>query len=493
MTPDGAPAARGSHGISLPTAIRLVCHGCGYRVPLDAPRPFRCPNGEIRDNVDHVLRRTFDAEVFRSRENARDVFLDPEPNPFRRYRGLLYSYEVARSAGLADSAYLRILDRLAAAVSQVDGRGFVATPFEHQPELAGALGVAPRNLWVKDETGNVSGSHKARHLMGVLIWLEIARRLEDRQEPAPRLAIASCGNAALAAAVLARAAGRPLDVFVPPEANPRVIERLRELDARLEICSRRPGDPPGDPCFASFLEAWIGGALPFSVQVKRNGLTIEGGCTLGWEMVSTLLARCRRLDHLFIQVGGGALAAACIEALLNARWLGLIDRMPRVHTVQTESAWPLRRAWRALIRELLDEGRHDGEDIDLATENGRALAIRDGISGERLCRVLDHAAWNRGDYMWPWETPPHSIAHGILDDETYDWLAVTEGMLTTGGLALAVSEKTLAEAHRLGREHTTIRAEPTGTSGLAGLMQLVEAGLIGPDETAAVLFTGVER
>ena len=95
--------------------------------------------------------------------------------------------------------------------------------------------------------------------------------------------------------------------------------------------------------------------------------------------------------------------------------------------------------------------------------------------------------------MWPWETTPHSIAHGILDDETYDWLAVTEGMLATGGLALVVSEAILAEAHRLSREHTGIRAEPTGTAGLAGLIQMQRAGLIGPGESSAVLFTGVER
>ncbi len=37
----------------------------------------------------------------------------------------------------------------------------------------------------------------------------------------PRLAIASCGNAALAAATLARAAAWPIEVFVPDWADPR--------------------------------------------------------------------------------------------------------------------------------------------------------------------------------------------------------------------------------------------------------------------------------
>ena len=41
-------------------------------------------------------------------------------------------------------------------------------------------------VWVKDETGNVSGSHKARHLFDVLLQLEVAERLSwaDPLEPA---------------------------------------------------------------------------------------------------------------------------------------------------------------------------------------------------------------------------------------------------------------------------------------------------------------------
>ena len=86
---------------------------------------------------------------------------------------------------------------------------------------------------MKDETGNVSGSHKARHLMGIM---STSRSLERAglvtREHRRALAIASCGNAALAAAVVARAAGRPLDVFVPPDAHPGVLDRLVALGAR---------------------------------------------------------------------------------------------------------------------------------------------------------------------------------------------------------------------------------------------------------------------
>jgi threonine synthase len=95
--------------------------------------------------------------------------------------------------------------------------------------------------------------------------------------------------------------------------------------------------------------------------------------------------------------------------------------------------------------------------------------------------------------MWPWETAPHSVAHGILDDETYDWLAGARGMLRTGGLPLVVDEAALRAANRLARRATAIDVDHTASAGLAGALELVRQGRIGPDETLAVIFTGVRR
>ena len=85
-----------------------------------------------------------------------------------------------------------------------------------------------------------------------------------------------------------------------------------------------------------------------------------------------------------------------------------------------------------------------------------------------------------------------SIATGILDDETYDWRAVVGGMLTTGGRPVVVSEERLAEAHQLAQT-AGFRVDPTGTAGLAGLLDLLADGIVGADHRVAVLFTGVQR
>ena len=54
-------------------------------------------------------------------------------------------------------------------------RGFAITPFRRHAELSSLLEPSGRGgLMVKDETGNVSGSHKARHLFGTMLELLLA-------------------------------------------------------------------------------------------------------------------------------------------------------------------------------------------------------------------------------------------------------------------------------------------------------------------------------
>jgi threonine synthase len=351
----------------------------------------------------------------------------------------------------------------------VAGRGFRATPFFRSRELSKALGFsAAGGVWVKDETGNVSGSHKGRHLMGVLIHLAVMEEcgLLDAGHR-PDLAIASCGNAALAAAVLARACGWPLTVFVPPEADASFVHRLHDLAATVVTCPRAPG-ARGDPAYLRLREELGRGALPFTTQGPENGLAIEGGQTLGYELVTDLAGA--GLDHLIIQVGGGALASSCLQALREATELGALGRLPRVHTVQTCGAHPLERAY-ARVRALLPDEPEPGA----------------------VHQTVAKAAAHRSAFMQAWESPPQSVATGILDDETYDWRAVVEGMLLTGGRPLVVSETALIEAHALAAAATGIPVDATGSSGLAGLPELRRSGEIGDHDRVAVLFTGRQR
>ncbi len=391
--------------------MKLRCDGCGLALEATADElPTRCPRAG--DGGEHVL-----APIARGSLPAQT-----EGNPFLVFRELLaVNLSVAR------------VQALDAALAELD-RGFQFTPLR-RVDLGGPL-------WVKDETGNVAGSHKARHLMGLALHLEAA----GLEVP---LAIASCGNAALAAAVVAKAAGRPLEVFIPTDADPAVVAELERLEARITVCPRREGEL-GDPCYARFLEALAKGAWPFCCQGPANGLCLDGGKTLGFELAAQLAAREVKLDHLVVQVGGGALLSSLVRSLEQ-----VMDPLPRIHAVQTQGAWPLVRA--------IEKAR-----------------------GADLSTVVD-----RSQFMWPWESTPHSLAHGILDDETYDWLTCARGVIASGGQAIAVDEETIAEARTLAQKAAP--ASATGAAGLAGVIELRRRGFIQKHEETAVILSGVQR
>jgi threonine synthase len=478
----------------------IACSGCGRRLPDGAPVALRCPEARDGDDIDHVLVRHLDPVELAFPGGD-------EPATFVRHRTLLHAYHAQRALGRPDAEVVAWIERLDAAVEEVDGRGFRETPFARSDALSDLLGFSTAGgVWVKDETGNVSGSHKARHLMGTMLEIEAAEAVREAPAGAaatgpaarPPLAIASCGNAALAAAVVARAAGRELLVFIPEEADPFVVARLRDLEARIEVCPRQPG-VPGDPTYHRLLAAVADGALPFTCQGNLNGLAIEGGETLGWEIASSLVASGRRLDRLFVQVGGGALASSAIGAFLDARLLGVDVALPRLHSVQAANVAPLARAHGRVLDALRAAGAvAGGQGADAAATGADATAPTADpapldLADPAVAEVLDAAARHRSAFMWPWEAEPRSVAGGILDDETYDWLAVVRGTLASGGTPLVVGETTLVAANDLARSATGIDVDHTGSSGLAGLLAAVADGRVGPDESVGVLFTGVRR
>ncbi len=441
-------------------ATFVVCAGCGYRASDDDPYPFRCPNAGT-DDVDHLMVRELDPDHVEFPED------DDATNPFVRYRELFHGYHLGRRHGLSDADMVGIVEDLDHAVAQVEGHGFVETPFAAAPELSERLGF---EVWVKDETGNVSGSHKARHAMGLMVHLLAVERAGLAPDGPPAdLAIASCGNAALGAAVVARAAERTLRVFVPTWADPVVLERLRALGAAIYVCPRDE-DVPGDPAYHALRRAIAEGALPFTAQGPDNGLTIEGGETLGYEMVSALRRAGSGLDRLVVQVGGGALASSLVRAFEDAALLEAPERLPRIHAVQTEGGHPLERAYRRVRQRVGHE-----------------------LAPEGIVEAMVYARGHRSEFMWPWEEEPKSVATGMLDDETYDWAAVVAGILATDGSPVVVSDSALEEANALARETTGIDVDNTGSSGLAGLVALARRGEIGEHERVAVLFTGIRR
>jgi len=426
------------------------CAVCGAERGIAEPMPWRCPNSTPGDHR-HVLHVVPGSSL--SREGVGDRAFVGErsrvgESSFVSFDGDLAWAAYAAANGMSDVARRAIVDELDLAVTTIAGVGFSSTRFSRSAALSEALGFAVAGgVWVKDDSVNVAGSHKARHLFSILLHLRAAEELGHLSERAP-LAIASCGNAALAAAVLARAARWPLDVYVPVWMSEVMGARLAALGANTHRCPRLDDDPPGDPAMLRFREAVEAGAIPFTVQGPENALCLDGGRTVGWEIAVDLDGG-PAPDRVFAQVGGGAFAGCLGRGLREA------GVEARLHAVQTEGCAPLARAWdRAAGRQ------------------GDAALGRD---------------WS--DLMTAWDEP-HSIADGILDDETYDWLSVFEAMYTSGGRPVVVSEQLVSEAHDLA-VGAGFDVSPTGSAGLAGV--LAARGELADDERVVVVMTGAAR
>jgi threonine synthase len=480
----------------------LQCPSCPTDYPIGAGL-FGCPGRAA--GGEHSLRRVL-APGSPTAEEVRRAW-GRGGRTFERLHPLLSACRLAGKTG-----YDRILERASAALVRHEGRAFDVTPMVAAPALAAAIG-RPGRLWVKDETGNVTGSHKGRHLMGTLLYMEALRAVAPAGGR-KALAIYSCGNAALAAAAVARAGGYELHAFVPADVDPLVAGLLAERGAVVEKILRG-ATGAGDPCYLAFQAAvseksW----LPFACAGNDNWSNIEGGSTLGWEVVLQLRERSEPLEHVVVQVGGGALARAVAQALEEADRLGLIPNLPRIHACQPAGGFPFVRAWLLALAEI---ARCSGRSFDLSYDRAadpleqlqRALEFGRTCTGQiqeiagYACRsfdspvvqsVLTRMAGNAGHFMWPWDGPaPHSLAHGILDDITYDWFYLLRAVLRTGGRAEILAEETIGRAHDLARRHTGIRVCPTGAAGLAGLIQLTASGAIDPRESAGLLFTGFDR
>lgn len=382
----------------------------------------------------------------------------------------------AEMAGLDRSTVLDTIERLDTAVAAIDGQGFTPTPFGPQSALAEAIGLDGAELWVKDETGNVSGSHKGRHLFGVALGLALTETQPER------LAIASCGNAAFAASVVAAAVDQPLEVFVPDWADQAITDRIAAHGATVVRTERDP-DRLGDPAYHAMVDAIAAGATAFSCQGTDTPGTVDGGRTIAYEMLETLGDH--RLDRLVIQVGGGALGSAVVSGL--QRELG-DTAMPVINAVQPEGNHPLVVAWNRLAAELGDRApTTNAERATAAKALGR-------VPAEPRRAMLARLAADPDRYMAPWPTEPASYATGILDDITYDWLPIVDGMLATGGFPLVATDDDFRAAHRLGHTHTSIPVCPTGAAGLGGLLALRRD--VAPDlagERIALVFSGHQR
>jgi threonine synthase len=410
------------------------CAVCGWVLDASSMSPWRCINGDDRRHVLH-----------------RHRVLEPlQPNGFD-HPLLRWDHELLWSAmvdahGFDLAQRVELVHWLDERLVAIGSEPFRPVRVHRSAELDALLGFTGEGgVFIADTTHEPGQSQKARHLVSALLWLLAMERI-DLSRPRARLAIASCGNAAIAASTLASAVNWPIDVFVPEWAGGHIVDTLNSLGANVTRCPRLDSDPAGDPCVFRFREAVDAGAIPFSVQGPENLFALDGGRTLAWEVLDQIGDT---TSAWFTQVGGGAFTTSIGFGLADA------DAHPRLFATQAVGCAPLMHAW--------------------------AMTQSVGV---------DEVASRWSEAMTPW-LDPTSAATGILDDETYDWHGVVHSLQRSGGDVVIASEAHIAEANRLVNDIVGITSDATATAAMAGL--LAYRAHIANTEKVVVWVTGTRR
>jgi threonine synthase len=280
-------------------------------------------------------------------------------------------------------------------------------------------------VWVKEESGNPTGSFKAR---GLSLAVNRARELG-----AGGIELPSAGNAALAAAAYAAAAGLPCRVAVPADAPATILERCRAYGAEVLAGG------------ANLVEAGrrLGGGEDgfWNVATLREPYRIEGKKTMAYEIAEQL--GWRQPDWIVYPTGGGTGIIAMHRAFGELRRLGLVSgSTPRLAAVQMAGCAPIVKAF--------EEGRVEAE---------------------------------------PWPTPV-TRAWGLRVPVAIGDFLILEALRGSDGAAVAVAEEQAEEvARRVAREEGML-VGIEGAAALAGLERLVATGRVAEGSRVVVLQTG---
>lgn len=189
-----------------------------------------------------------------------------------------------------------------------------------------------RNVWVKDEARNPTGSFKAR---GMSAAVSMAKQLGARALVAP-----SAGNAAGALAAYGARAGLPVTVAMPEDTPRAFVEECRLYGAAVHMV-------PGTIADAGRFLREHGPKGAFDVSTLREPYRVEGKKTMAYELVEQMQGEWP--DVVLYPTGGGTGLIGMWKAFREMAALGWIpaDAMPRFVAVQAAGCAPVVRGFEA--------------------------------------------------------------------------------------------------------------------------------------------------
>ncbi len=303
------------------------------------------------------------------------------------------------------------------------GTGY--TPLLRADHLASELGL--RNLYIKDDTRNPTGSFKDRV---VSVALSKARELGLKVAACP-----STGNLANSVAAHAARAGMEAYIFVPANLEHNKIAmsaifggNLIAVDGNYDQVNRLCAE------LAMIHDNWA------FVNVNVRPYYAEGSKTLAFEVVEQL--GWQLPDHVVVPIASGS-------------------QLTKIH-----------------------KGFNELATLGLSEENHVRISGAQALG----CSPVAQAFLSNADYITP--VKPDTIAKSLAIGNPADGWYALETIRKTGGGAAAVSDEELLEGIRLLAKTEGVFAETAGGVTIASLVKLVSSGVIKPDETVVAYITG---
>ena len=282
-------------------------------------------------------------------------------------------------------------------------------------------------LWVKDESPLPGGSFKAR---GLAMAVSKAKELG-----LTKLAIPSAGNAATALSIYAAAGGMEAHIFMPQDTPSFNRNTCRMAGASVTLVDGLITDAGKIVAERKEEENW------FDVSTLKEPYRVEGKKTMGLELAEQF--DWQLPDVIVYPTGGGTGIVGMWKGFQELEEIDWIDaKRPRMISVQAAGCAPIVKAWEA--------GKTDAE---------------------------------------PW-ADAHTIAAGLRVPQAVGDFLILDAIRGSGGTAIAVTDEETLDAMNILGTNEGILACPEGAATVAGLMKLVEAGLVDKSERIVLFNTG---
>lgn len=286
-----------------------------------------------------------------------------------------------------------------------------------------------KNVWIKDEGLNPTGSFKARGL-GMAVTMAKEYGLE-------KLAIPSAGNAASALAAYSARAGIEAYIFMPkdvPRAN--LVEcqaygaHITLVDGLISDCARMIAERKEN-------EAW------FEISTLKEPFRVEGKKTMGYEVAEQM--DWTLPDAIVYPTGGGVGLIGmwkAFEEMAELGWIAAGTKRPKMIVVQAAGCAPIPKAW--------EEGKATSEP-------------------------------------WPNAT---TIAAGLRVPKAYADYIILDILKKSGGTAVTATDEEILAAVRTWASQEGVFAAPEGAASLVAYEKLIANAFLKPSDRVVLFNTG---